>query len=146
MVSILIVMMFSRIYAYVQSSYIVCFKSTQFFLGHLYLSKAVKIKKSHKIKNNYNKHGVRTVQYSEGKSRPGYPKDASRKALLTSPKVPCTSCPNQRVTSQTFYCCNTCFRGSLHPVPSLRSGATLSTLILAELPTVIDFCVSWSVV
>lgn len=72
---------------------------------------------------------------------PGYPKDTSRKALLTSPKVPCTSCPNQRVTSQTFYCCDTCFRGSLHPAMSLRSGATLSTLVLAELPTVIDFCV-----
>lgn len=68
--------------------------------------------------------------------------DTSPKALLTSPKLPCTSCPNQRVTSQTFYCCDTYFRGSLHPVQSLRFGATLSTLVLAELPTVIDFCVS----
>ena len=76
MVSILIVMMFSQIHAYVQSYYTVCFKSMQFFLGHLYLNKAVKMK-NHKIKNNYNKHGVYTVQYSEGpfqgKSRPGCP-------------------------------------------------------------------------
>ena len=41
------------------------------------------------------------------------------------PNSPSTS-PNQRVTSHTFYCCDTYFWRSLHPVQSLRLGATRS--------------------
>ena len=117
-----------------------------FFLGHLYLNKAVKMKKVTRLRiiiinmvctQFSTQRGPSKGNPDQGVCRTHHARHSS--LLLDSP---CTRCPNQRVTSQTFYCCDTHFRGSLHPVQSLRFGATLSTLVLAELPTVIDFCVS----
>lgn len=55
--------------------------------------------------------------------------------LLSSPS---TGCSNQRTIGWTFRYCDTCFRRSLHPFQSLRSGPSLSRLVLAEFPTVMD--------